>query len=143
MTGFNLYQCVEKVGDFYSVQFMKRFSRLRTFDIYFIDKLDLFLNEYNKGELFLPDRRVSTIVFEIINQFLLQFAEDDIFANIPQKRRKRRTSYHFRMRTSVLSKSRLLRSRNGFTSSQNQCRPRIGVNVSESHNNGHEYSKVC
>lgn len=205
MTGFNLYQCVEKVGDFYSVQFMKRFSRLRTFDIYFADKvmdydvehsavscittyfslvhalvgnrdtycsfvgnslntrsyrftydsnntltlgygviseLDLFVNEDNKGELHLPDKRVSIIGFEIINRFLLQFSAEQIFEDLPGEDvddlprvilERALLNYpnldHFEVET-------------GFHFRKINVGPHIGVNVSKSRNNGHEYLKV-
>lgn len=206
MSSFNLYQWVEKVGDFYAAQFMNRFSRLRTFDIYFADlvmaynvepstvscittcfslvhalvgnrdtycsfvgnylktrsyrftydsnntltldygvisELDLFVNRDNKGELRLPDKLVSIIGFEIINRFMLHFSSEQGFEDLPDE-----DLYDL---PRIILECALLNCPNldhfevemGPHFHKINVGPRLGVNVSKSHNNGHEYLKVA
>ncbi|KAI9261282.1 hypothetical protein EDC94DRAFT_648694 [Helicostylum pulchrum] len=137
MSSFNLFQWVEKVGDFYSAQFMERLNRLRTFDIYFADKI----MEY-ECELYLPDKRISIIGFEIVNRFLLYCVKDDIFANLPRK--------DVEDVPRIILECALLKCPNldhfeveiDLHFHKINVGPRLAVNVSKSHSNGHEYLKV-
>ncbi|GAA5801526.1 hypothetical protein HPULCUR_006974 [Helicostylum pulchrum] len=50
---------------------------------YGINELDLFLNEHHKGNMHIPDKRISTTGFEIINRFSYLFQYNDLFFDRP------------------------------------------------------------
>lgn len=107
-----------------------------------ISGLDLFVNEHNKCELYLPDKRISIIGFEIVNRFLLYCVKDDIFANLPRK--------DVEDVPRIILECALLKCPNldlfeveiDLHFHKINVGPRLTVNVSKSHSNGHEYLKV-